>query len=386
MRIFVSIFFILLLLSLNCFAVPIDEHGPTEDTAIENVPDFTEMFEIKVVNAVNGDISVSTDGKKWDKIGSVLRPANQVNNNGYTASKWAGDSEVAATAVNAIHMRTCLNEKLDRGTVFSLIPVEFMEPIANYKSFYSPSSSIYTDIKAGEGIFGGDYAPFVGNKIGLITDEALVSLSKDYVPKINDILVITVDRPTNYPKEIEFENRFGGFIKIRYPDGKGKIIGEVLKPVEGVGRFTGGQFTWNGRIRANHTGVIDVCTATNGDIAGFQIIPADHGMSPEMTNARVLTQWMVVGPANVNDSSPEGTAPLFKYFIRPVYSGDDISKEDWKDRLAHRFLVEAKIKDGDWEPLPIFNLSPYIKGPIVPWANTALKDVTDIRILFPVYE
>jgi len=89
-----------------------------------------------------------------------------------------------------------------------------------------------------------------------------------------------------YPSEIEFENRFGGFVTLKYPNGESKVVAQVLKPVEGVGRFGGSLYGNTGRIRANHTGVICIITSPHGQVGGFQILPDNHGMSPEMFNAR----------------------------------------------------------------------------------------------------
>ena len=73
---------------------------------------------------------------------------------------------------------------------------------------------------------------------------------------------------------------------------------------------------------------------TKDNRGGFQIIPADHGMSTEMLNARLFTQWMIVGPVSLSSKKPDGEAPLFRGYIRPGMN------------------VECRIDGGDWEPLP----------------------------------
>ena len=52
-----------------------------------------------------------------------------------------------------------------------------------------------------------------------------------YTPKLGDSWVIQIRRPAKYPREIIFENRFGGLITIRYPNEKPRVIGTVLRPV-----------------------------------------------------------------------------------------------------------------------------------------------------------
>ena len=139
-----------------------------------------------------------------------------------------------------------------------------------------------------------------------------------------------------------------------------------------------------------------------------------------MIYARAKTQWLVVGPPSVEDPSVEGIAPLFKYFILPQYKEEDLFAEDWEKRLLERFLVEVKYREEDkgqklenvvqtvaqpvarpvaqpiaqpvaqvfrpapkWHSMPVYTMNP--KKPLPYWADRALKDVTHIRILFPIY-
>jgi hypothetical protein len=335
--------------------------------------EWVEQYRIKISNQAGGSIEVSSDqGKSWDTLGQVTYPINKANESGFTASRWIASGEVAASAVNAIHI------KVDNAqTIFSILPREFLKIPANYNSYLSPDSSIYTDIPAGKGIFGGGWAPFVGNQV-YIFDQPL-----GRSPAVNDILTIIVTRPAPWPQYITFENRFGGAITIKYPGEEEQVIGEVLRPVQGVGRFAGSRFVNPGRIRANHPGVIDISTSVGNKVGGFQIIPMSHAESPEMGGARTATQWMVVGPSSVEGKSPEGTSPLFKYFLKPQYDEADLYVEDWENRLLKRFLVEVKIKGVEgWRPMPIYTLSADEDLPAE--ANRALEKITHLRILFPV--
>lgn len=363
----------------------LQERGASEGIAPENSPLMAESYRIRIQNSAGGNIEVSENkGQTWKTIGHVLLPTDQISNQGYTASRWVDDGDIAAVAVNSIHIKTDFNSLDDRGIIFSIVPKEqYFPTFKGYK--ISPDSSIYTDIDAGSGIFGGDYSPYVGSKVYIEkADGSLKSIATGYVPLIEDDLVIVVLRPAKYPKEIVFENRFGGLITIKYPNGEKRYIGQVLRPIEGIGRFIGSEYADVGRIRANHAGVICISTSPLGYIGGFQIIPAGHGMSKEMITARTLTQWMVIGPVNALDPSFEGMAPFFKYFLQPRYSEDDIDKPDWKKRLLERMLVEVKYRGEDqWKPMPAL----YVKqGAALPkWANTAMENISHIRILFPVY-
>ena len=348
---------------------------------------LTEDCRIRVVNAYRGEISVSTsNGKTWFKVGQVLQPSAETNPQGYTASKWSRIGCVAATAVNAIHIKTGINVTGDYGVVFSLLPKDLLQAPRNYTSYLSPDASIYTNIMAGQSIFGGGYSPFVGNPIYLEQkDKSLIPIPINYKPAVADVILIKVLRPDPMPEEMIFENKFGGKITLKYYNKEPEIIGEVLRPVAGAGRFLGSQYTYPGRIRANHSGVLDIATAPKGLFGGFQIIPADHGMSSEMITARIKSQWMVVGPAKVGDSSFENRAPLYSYFFRPSYNKSDFKGDDWMQKTLRRYLVQIKYRDqedGEWDFIK--PVSYRLDKELPESAFKALDNIAEIRILFPI--
>ncbi len=353
--------------------------------SVRQVQCTREIARIRVVNDCHGEIAASTDGGiTWCVLGHVVRYTTRVNDKGYTASKWVPAGRVAATAVNAIHVNVGLNIVEDRGIVFSILPRELLKTPNEYRSFLSPDSSIYTDIPAGQGIFGGGYAPFVGNPILYMRGhDAPQPLTAGYVPEQGDKIVIVVLEPEPYPISVEFDNREGGAICLLYPDGTSRQLGYVIRPVRGVGRFEGALYTGIGRIRANHAGVIDISTSPIGSLGAFQIIPFGHSISPEMNLAWERTQWMIVGP--VSDDSPlwEGLMPLFYQHIRPNYLPEDLYVADWRSRLLARFLVDVETEDG-WKPMLIRRLAPLSTAPLPEWADQALEEVTKVRILFPV--
>jgi len=354
-------------------AVLPDERGPTDAVAVENAPEFVELFRVRFENKPGGIITISSDaGATWESYGRVLMPAGYLNKEGYTASGWAPRGRVAATAVNAVHLKVRQNG--ERGVLLSLLPADYYEEPEDYNSYYSRNTSIITDIPAGTGFFGGGESPFVGSPVLLERGGAdPVPLPEMYYPEEGDAITVVVERPVKYPVEIEFENRFGGFITVTYHGGEKKIIAQVLRPAYGVGRFGGSLHTGVGRIRANHTGVICISTSPPGEIGGLQVIPENHAMSPEMVYARLLTQWMVVGPPGVRDPSLEGVAPLFRYFIRPVYYAGAAGERTLDEMLAS-FIVQVRLNGGDWERMPEFTGR----------QDEALKDMTHLRILFPM--
>ena len=357
------------------------ERGISAGIQPENQPDLVEIYRIKVENKAGGEIAISEDkGISWDQVGKVLYPTDKINENGYSASRWMEGGRVVATAVNAIHIKVGISD--ESRSIFSLLPKEMLMPPKRYRSYISPNSSIYTDIAAGTSIFGGGFSPFPGNVVLLIRPaQPSIPLPEEYVPGIGDVFHIVVERPVELPWEIVLENRFGGRITIKYPSGEKKLIGEVLRPVSGIGRFEGSVYADPGRIRANHAGVIDVSVSPDGFLGGFQIVPALHGA--EMTYIRRMTQWMVIGPARADDPSLEGMAPFYRYFIRPNYRPEDLEAADWEKKLLERYLVEVRYQGEEgWKPMPGYSLRR--KFPLPYWADRVFDKVSHFRILFPI--
>lgn len=376
------------------------EPGVAPAVAAENAAPTAEAFRIRVTNAAGGAVEVSRDeGASWYGVGRVVAPANAVNPKGFTASKWAADSAVCATAVNAIHVKVSCHPQTGRGVIFSLVPAG---PAIGAASGHD-STAIATDIPGGTGIFGGGLSPTVNAPVRLQRPAELQPLPADYTPAPGDVLVIVVPLPVTPVAQLIFENRFGGLITLRYADGTEKPIGTVLRPVVGVGRFPGTVDAGPGRVRANHAGVIDISTSPVGMVGGIQIIPRGHAGSPEMSYVMTSTQWMVVGPLTPLEPSWEGIAPLFAGFLAPNYRPDDLAHEDWMQRLLARCLVQVRLNGGPWQNMPRIAIDPdaperpdpqatvrRIRGSLNPYvplsaaAYTALAEVTHLRIILPM--
>jgi hypothetical protein len=331
-------------------------HGPSPEVAPEIATDKIEIARLRIQNTQLGPIEGSRDGgRTWQRIGYVTIPTRKTNPRGYNASKYGPPATVVATAVNALHFKAGQNTKENRGIIWSIAPAAEDEAGENsLQSEVSPGSAVYTDILGGEGIFGGPFTPFVGNPIFLDNDKDnhLTPLPNNYTPAIGDVWTIKILRPRRYPREIVFENRFGGLITIEYRGGEPRVIGQVLRPVEGIGRFVGSYFSGVGRLRANHNGVIDISTSPRGKIGSFQIVPANHAMSPETHYIRELTQWMVVGPVSALDPSWEGVAPLYSDFLRPRNDPSDWDEADPLEGLLGRFRFEVMLKGKTgWQPI-----------------------------------
>ncbi|MCE5237111.1 hypothetical protein LLH23_01290 [bacterium] len=391
-----------------------------------------ESLRLRITNAVGGAVEVSADrGVTWERLGSVTVPADRVNPASYTAAGWARDSHVAATAVNAIHIKVAANPQTGRPMTLSITPGGEMIGAATRQR----SSAIVTDLPGGSGIFGGGLGPYVNSPVyvavrrgrvpppdtsGAVQAPAPQTLPPDYQPHDGDVLLIVRNEPARLPLYAVFENRAGGTITLDY--GAGPVAaGMVDRPVTGIGRFEGGLYSWPGRIRANHPGVIDVSTAPHGMIGGFQIIPRQHARSPEMAYVASGHQWMVIGPADSGQGAPTpaledfaGQPPFFSETILPSYRPDDILGRyaDWVQRVWARAMVQVRYGDGPWELMPRIAFSDRVvesnaeradRGRHGLWlipgrprggrameqqtrelADHALDGVTHLRIVFPL--
>jgi hypothetical protein len=347
---------IVLLCLLAMVSAPVGAQSPP-------APEMVEVYRLRIGNQAGGTVEASTDGgATWRGIGRVTRAAEGVAV-GFHASRWGTPGTVVATGANAVHIKVGDSPE-GRGLIVSVMP----------RGAPAGRHVIGTDMAGGAGIFGGRFAAFVGNTVVLERAEGTVLLAGQ-TPRIGDRLLITVQRPARYPLEIEFENRFGGLVRARYLGGSEQVIAVVLRPVAGVGRFEGTQFVGVGRVRANHPGVIDISTSPIGQVGGFQIIPRDHAHSAELIGAILGTQWMVVGPVNPLDPSPQGTQPLFSSFIMPRYDPDDLTDEEWVQRVTERFLVMVRIRDGPWQIMP----------PLVGKDNSALLEMTHFKIMLAMW-
>jgi hypothetical protein len=337
--------------------------GGAQADAPLGAEETVEVYRWRLENAPGGLVEASEDGgRTWRQLGRVVRPAVAVAV-GFTASRWGQDGTVVASGANAVHVKVG-QAPGGRGLIFSIWPAG---------ASWAPHG-ILTDIPGGRGIFGGRFSAFVGNPV-LVEGPGGGFTAAGWTPAPGARVVVVVRRPLRFPVELEFENRFGGLVRARYLDGSEELVAVVLRPVAGVGRFEGTQYVGVGRVRANHPGVIDVSTSPVGQVGGFQIIPRDHAHSPELVGAVLGTQWMVVGPLNPFDASPQGTAPLFSAFIAPRYDPQDLAEEDWQRRVSERYLVLCRVDGGPWQLFP----------PLVGRRDDALLRVTHIKILLPLW-
>ena len=321
------------------------------------------LYEIKIPMEPGQDVTVrSTDGSTA-VIGQVVALPQTTRWPSYSASAWGTPGEVCASAVNAVHMLVSVEK--EKGRTLSIIPRETIAPAAG------PGASVVISSTAGNGIFGA-WAPPVGSKVSVIKDGTgeRYALSPSDLPKKGDTLIITVQK-LDHGYMAEIENRPGGRVTEWSKDGY-HIIGRVIRPLAGTGRFEGTLFQKTGALRANHCGVMDFSSSQRGKIGGFQIIPWDHALlSKEMQGSWDMTQWMIIGPVD-GKAMMGGTFPLFKGVLVSGPSEGELLWDVWST-YGRRSLILARRNGGPWKKFPeVSGRNDY-----------ALKDVTHLKIYFP---
>ncbi len=343
------------------------------------------LYTLRIDNSKNGAVAVQNVGSElWETIGQVVSPVRGVNLRGFSASRWAKPGTVAASAVNAIHIGLGAHAREARGVVFSIIPEDELKQ--TQATAFNRLASVVVNIHPGTKIFGGHYAPFAGNPVRILRDQVLVTVDATLEPRNGDQIFIDVRIPDPFPEWISFQNKFGGVIKVKFPEASTAItIGQVLRPAVGVGRFKGTEYSSRGRIRAVHPGVIDVDCSWLGDIGGFQIIPAEHAMDPEMVRAKTMSQWMVVGPVKLGDTDLAGQAPLFLDYLAPRYDQSDLQFKNWPYRLLERFQVVGR-QNNDPDHVAMLPEKNYpLDLPLPKEALTDLNDYNELTIYFPIF-
>ncbi len=342
-----------LILGILCTGIPILAAQPTIHRATLT---RSEAFRVEIQNWSQGAVSVSTDnGTTWQRIASVVVPnpsmLHEVADGEFTASDWAPIGAIAATAVNAIHVK--VDHAGPHATLFSLLPRELIVSSNIITSYLSQTSSIFLDQAGGAGVMGGQWAPRVGDPIFLSStaNPTLQPWPLHRAPGIGDIITVISQVPSDNQWMIMLENKPSGSVTYHRGETEPILLATVIKAFQGSGNFQGGVFQSVGRIRANHPGVIDISSSPYGKTGGIQIVPQYHSREKNLAYVYKSPVYMLIAPLNPDDYL-EGTPPLFNGTIRPGQ------------------LVEAKIH-GVWQPFPEASGRQF----------EAFKDVEAIRII-----
>lgn len=320
-----------------------------------------QIFDVVIPFEVGAVVTTRTPDGSVREIGTVAMLPEATRWPSYTASAWGTPGAVTATAVNAVHLLISVED--GQGRTMSVIPRNTIAPAAG------AGAAVVLEMKAGTGFFGA-WAPPVGTEVSVVRGGRTFSI-RDELPREGDELLFRVYEDV-MPYMVDIENRPGGRVVSWSDRGGPSVIARVIHPVAGCGRFGGTLFQDAGRIRANHSGVIDVSTCPYGETGGFQIIPWDHAKtSKEMQGAWDATQWLIIAPED-GESDMGGTWPLFSGGLVPGSAADEELWDVWST-YGRKPLVLARVDGGEWRTFPTASGKD----------DHAFKSVTHIRIYFP---
>lgn len=316
---------------------------------------------IEIPFKIGEQATVTTENSITIPLGKILQIPQKTRYPAYTASAWGKPGCTCASAVNAIHI--LLSVEKGRGRTISIVPSDTIAPAA------TPGTALVIEGRGGYGLFGG-WAPPVCTEVLVKHPRAgdIKPVSPINLPEEGDSLLLKV-KFSNSSLMIDIENRPGGRA-ILWQNNRPRVIARVIHPVNGTGRFGGTLYQSGGNLRANHPGVIDISTSPYGVIGGFQIVPLEHGTSPEMAAMWNMTQWMILAPES--NSPLAGNAPLFRDYLLPGPGSGEKTGDLWT-QYGRKTLVLCRIKGGPWRKLP--NLAGRM--------DHGLKDLTHLRIYFP---
>lgn len=293
-------------------AAPLDIPPPQRKLAYSLVIDNRTGGVIRVVDPP-AQFLLSRPGTD---IGKVVRPATKLNTDSYHASLWGRPLTVVASAVNAIHIKAFDESSGQRAAVLTILPHELLQSNLLGKPEPPRDDALYTDIPGGRGIFGGAYPVICGNPVSIYRDGQHVYFDEQNTEiRPNDIIIIEVRTPEQWPQALIFENRESGAVTLTAADGKHTVVATVSKPVSGTGRFTGGVFSAPGGIRATHSGVLDIDFSPVGETGGLQLIPYAHSLSPEMSYSQESPPYGILQGMEMSDL--RGQPPVFSGYLYP---------------------------------------------------------------------
>lgn len=293
-----------------------------------------DLLWISLENKTNGSIKASLNqGKSWVSLGKVLKPGKGAGK-GFPACKWGKEGTVVGISSYAIYI------KVSTDKTFSILSKE-MESLPKGLGEGSPGEAgILTNIKAGSLIFE-DLAPFIGSKVYLREGNTLKELPHPYTLQGEEEIFIIVEEK-EFPKRIVIENREGGNAYVIREGERRVTFAKVLKPLAGIERLYGTQFTGVGRITSVNPSAITISTVVGGAnksddilLGGFQIIPWETTFKDSLPTSPSL---LILAPFQGKST---GEYPLFEGTVGLENFG------------GKGYRVEASWDGMKWEELPI---------------------------------
>lgn len=327
-----------------------------------------DLFLISIENKANGEIKASINqGRSWVTLGKVIKQGKGVVK-GFPASQWGKVGTVVAVSSYALHI------KVSEDNIFSIISKEMQEIPPGFGGQLPGEAGILTDIKAGTLLFK-DLAPPIGSKVYIKEGNMLNELTNLYSLKGGEEIFIIVEE-RELPQGIVIENKNGGNVYV-IRGGRRFPFAKVEKPLWGIGRFDGTEFTGVGRINTVHPGAITVSTvpAEGGKFdnklsGGFQIIPVENVLEDYLTTS---PPYLIIAPL---DGNLAGQYPLFDGTVGIWGFG------------SRGYKVEASWDGIKWEEFPVLrgkidDLATYLDKT---YKGKYKGDIRLVRIVFPQVE
>lgn len=324
-----------------------------------------DLLWISLENKVNGVVRASLNqGRSWVTLGRVVKPGKGAVR-AFPASKWGKIGTIVAISSYALHI------KVSEGEVFSILSKEMSSIPQGFGGQPPGEAGILTDIKTGTLIFK-DLAPLVGSKVYIREGYTLKELPNPYSLKGDEELFIIVEGK-ELPQGVVIENRKGGNAYVISQGGR-LPFGKVEKPVTGIGRFDGTEFTGVGKINTVHPGALTVSTVPAEGVrfddrlsGGFQILPKENAGDGYFSTS---PPYLIIAPLTGNLA---GQFPLFDGTIGL-----------W-DFDGKGYMVEASWDGVKWEEFPVLkgkidDLSAYLEK-VYKGKHKGIMDF--IRIVFP---
>lgn len=296
-------------------------------------------------------------------LGQVVQPAKGLELNSYVGNDARAQQVVASSGVAEISLRLFAATAAGQGGFLLLLPAERRFAAAD-GAFEAPlPHAIYTDIPAGQGLFGGAYPLIAGNPVTAYHGLEHAEFDANNTAMTpDDLLIIEVRGPATWPRHMEIPNEPGGRIQLELKNGTEVPCGFVTQalaaelPAAGLTAARPGAIAVSGDTR-----LAIACPAAPS--SALEIAPL--GLHIAVGEADSLPRLLI---ASSTGFSPLGQPPLFNGFIYPL-SGAEIPR-----RLPE---LSASVQIGtstNWLPLAEI---------VVP---EALREISALRIDWAEYD
>ena len=298
---------------------------------------WTESHRLAFENQRGGRVAVSLDsGRTWSTIGSVLH-ASTAPGPGLPGMDLAAPGSVSAAGIQGFHLRTASVTPDDtRPGRISVLPSDHPSAAS------PPPGTLIVDLASGSLLFT-SLLPKPGDDAWMVTRTATGTPDKQLplFPAKDRTMVVVVGTRFPSARQITFENRPGGLVEMTTGEGRPLLLGRVIQPLEGVGRYDGTSLVGLGRV-VSLLHLSWVVATVPRKATGKE------GFGPERRGG-----FAIHAIASGQPSGRREAALVFAIEPEPGVAGD--SRSPWADALpwASDCRFECRIDDGPWRALPI---------------------------------